>query len=210
MSGFVDRMVTRALAPQRVLRPQVHSAFESYATQTFEEPSFSEATGETSSITTSRSAQIEPPTPRRARVTESPDRAPQPRADQIERETDASHEPRITHEEHNSTNAPPHEAETRHPDAATTIVEREVVQPPQVRTIVRTRRGGERIERLHLRERSVERELVEGPVEITIGRIDVRAVVDSPREQPSRTNRPAAPSMSLRDYLGERDARRRR
>ncbi len=84
-------------------------------------------------------------------------------------------------------------------------------QPPTF--VIRERRLVERIERLRVRETSraarTETAPPPAPVEITIGRIDVRAVSSTASAPPPRP-RPHAPMLSLRDYLAQRDERRRR
>jgi hypothetical protein len=213
VSGFVGRVVSRALTPERVLRPRVHSAYESFAQGGFEEVV----------VDAPPRAVAAPPAPVREVVHEERVRVvPSERVETREtrsvevieregRERERVRERVIAGEPH----APiVHEASPA-PAAApeTIVVERDVVTPPETRTIVRTRRGVDRLERLrlHSERRTTERELLgDAPVEIRIGRIDVRAVVESPRDMPRAGSRAAAPTMSLRDYLAQRDARRRR
>jgi hypothetical protein len=216
MSGFLGRMVIRALTPQRVLRPRARTAFESFAPAPFEETTWAEPSAAKRTLTIER-----PPIVRehRERIAVASTHAPAEIVRTSERQKRApSAAPRENREAGAESRTESHSAsgpETiieRIPIVESTIVEREVSSAPQMRTIMHTRRGADRIERLRLRSErtTVERERVsDGPIEITIGRIDVRAVVDNPREAP-RAARPAAPSMSLRDYLEQRDARRRR
>jgi hypothetical protein len=233
MSGFLGRMVTRALAPQRVLRPRARVAFESYAPVAFEETTWVEA-GASARIVDGRAtdeqggaragdvrhklhefgAGLDAGVPSREErlATEVGARPGRPRSGGLE-----ARAPKGARKgARKGDSAEPADAlepgQVGEAGVGSVVVEREVLVAPEVRTIVHTRRGADRVERLRLRSerRTVERELVsEGPIEITIGRIDVRAVVDNPRESP-RAARAAAPSMSLRDYLEQRDARRRR
>lgn len=214
MSGFVGRVVSRALAPERVLRPRVHSAYESFAQGGFEElvvdaPSRAAAAPAPAAplreVVREERVRVVPAErveTRQSRSVEVVEREGRERERVTERVI--AGEPRAE---------PPHHEPTPAVPPETIVVERDVVTPPETRTIVRSRRGIDRLERLrlHSERRTTERELVsDAPVEITIGRIDVRAVVESPRETVRATSRAAAPSMSLRDYLAQRDARRRR
>lgn len=219
MTDFLGRLVTRVLAPERLLRPRVQSRYEpAMPVMAFEEvASISPATP---SRATTDGGLIARRLERRAAV-QRDGMQRQSREPEQARPEPAQLEKLLPHLEVPEPQAAPGRMKSQPSDEAengesTTpnpiIIEREVVQPPEVHTIVRTRRGADRIERLRLRsERTrVEREPIsEAPIEITIGRIDVRAVVDSQREVP-RTTRAPQPSLSLRDYLAQRDARRRR
>ncbi|MEA2488925.1 MAG: hypothetical protein QOH21_717 [Acidobacteriota bacterium] len=219
MSGFLGRMVARARTPDRALRPRVHSVYEAVPQTTFDEvmwdPPAREVRAENTFAAGERviasvalppvSGGVLPAAHRQSDPIEPPRITPSSRVEP--RGIDVPHAEQEAHGE-----MPQHSAEATAPAPPPTIIERDVLLPPEVRTLVRTRRGADRIERLRMRSErtTIEREFIsEGPVEITIGRIDVRAVIDTAREAPRATCEPA-PTMSLRDYLAQRDARRRR
>jgi hypothetical protein len=219
VSGFVGRVVSRALAPERVLRPRVHSAYESFAQGGFEEiavdaPSRTAvapvAAAPKQEVVREERVRVVPTERVETREMRSVELVGNGGIEREERERERVTERVVAREPHAER---PHDEPAPAAPPETIVVERDVVMPPETRTIVRSRRGVDRLERLrlHSERRTTERDLIgDAPVEITIGRIDVRAVVESPRDTPRATSRAAAPSLSLRDYLAQRDARRRR
>lgn len=214
MSGFLRRTVARALAPERLLRPRVPSLYESFPQGGGWEERVVEAPAPTVTVRDERANRPAPVRETRPVDAGGPAEIVE-RVDVVTRETvrpvETVREQPVERVIERIDERHVHHTEPAAP-AAPVIVERDVVAPPEVRTVTRTRRGLDRIERLRVRSerRTVERELVsEAPVEITIGRIDVRALVETARDTP-RASRPSAPTMSLREYLAQRDARRRR
>jgi hypothetical protein len=210
MSDYLGRLAARVVTPQRVLRPRVHTAFESYESfETFAAPEVPVAAPRVRAST--------PPVMR----TEPPP---------VILSAEEREGPRPEHREV----APPQTIETirevvrerTHVEVAEAptpiIIEREAAPEPvnapppprervETQTLVRERRMLERIERLRVRSErseSVRTEQVSTPIEITIGRIDVRAVVSNAAPPPPR-QRERPQLMSLRDYMARRDERRR-
>lgn len=213
MSDYLGRLAARVVAPQRVLRPRVHTAFESYESiETFAPEAPIAAPRPRASMlpgvpAPTRTMHIEPPSPLPEPLRTGAEHREIAPSSTVERIRDVVRE--RTQIEVADTPAPLIvERDAAPVPAAPPAMPRERVE---TQTLVRERRMLERIERLRVRsERSegLRTEHVNSPIEITIGRIDVRAVVSNAAPPPPR-QREQPPLMSLRDYLARRDERRR-
>ncbi len=213
MSDYLGRLAARVMTPARLIRPRTQSIFEPPAAEAEAPVEWAPARSATvvrEERVATREPRVEPP------VTPIPPRSPK-EVPERQFSVDARQPEQET--EPPASSPPPNvirETIERPPVTVTRTIEgpsvtREIVERRPER-IVRERRVAERIERLRVRrERTVIEQnnlITEAPIEVTIGRIDVRAVVAPPQPSAPRATA-AAPAMSLKDYLSERGARRR-
>ena len=218
-ADYLGRLAARALGSAIVLRPRVTNLWEStFETETrtiLPEPSTAarlpaRARPRASAVLAAPGATTHPPT---AAPTTTLDNAPsEPQIATEETVVDS-----VSSRETAAHASDSHGAATALPGPVTHLAEPAIEIEEHHPRPVRERRLFERIERLRVREqrapsRSQAIDSMPGtptPIEITIGRIDVRAVT-SGSPATARVPAPRAPMMSLREYLAQRDPRRRR
>ena len=217
MSDYLGRLAARVLAPERAIRPRMHSPFESVGSEI---EVIAEAGPRAVSVRREHERRSVAPretveTTTHRLETQSPvELLPKPHAEVRAEEREAARDaPRDSETRIEEREIIRERQESEPPPNAEPVVFRELAQlPPRVQTVVRERRSLEHVERFRVRtehgETAARNAAAMAPVEITIGRIDVRAVVSATPLAPSRQReRPA--TMSLRDYLARRDERRR-
>ena len=198
MTDYLGRLAERTIAPRSVVRPRIASAFETAA---LEQESF---------VVAPRPAQVIPSAFEGSRVpggaTSTPSRSTDGARDDTGREPIESPAPdvveTIRHEEvervvERAVASPPEVIER---------VERRSLEPAEVRTdVVHERRVPRVVDRLRVRRERIagaSESPAPAPIEITIGRIDVRAVVDA-TPQKAQPKRPLI--MSIEEYVAKRD-----